>query len=269
MQVSSSGKDIGWKKCISCKKMYHDVEVDKNLLTCPKCGYYFHLPVENRIKQIVDENTFEELFVDIESKDLLQFTDSKSYADRLALAKKRLGRASAVCCGIGSIYQEKVALAVLDFSFMGGSMGRAEGEKISSLTEYALKRAFPLVIVSSSGGARMQESVFSLMQMAKTSLMIRKYKNSGGFYLSILTNPTMGGVSASFAFLGDIILAEKEALIGFAGPRVIAQTTGKDIDEKAQKAESQLKSGMIDQIISREEMKKKIFYFIKMFRKKR
>ncbi len=269
LSTKSKPKFIGWSKCICCKEMLHEVQLCKKYKICPKCNFHFMLTAEERIAITVDEGSFNELFTNIEAKDLLGFYDTKSYKERLEEIKIRTNKGSSITTGTAQVYEEKIALAVMDFSFMGGSLGRAEGEKLTLLVEYATKNSLPLVIFSASGGARMQESMFSLLQMAKTSAALKRHANQGGFTLSILTNPTMGGVLASFASLGDIILAEPKALIGFAGPRVIEQTIGAKLDDNDQKSEFQLEHGMIDQIVERAELKNRIVYFIKMFQKRK
>lgn len=267
MQTKAQEKFTGWKKCFACRSLLHDVQVDDFLKECPKCCYPFFLSVEERIDLLADKNSFEENFSFVEVQDTLNFHDKESYKDRLVRYEKKTSRKNAIVTGFCKIKDRKTALAVQDFSFMGGSLGGAEGERLTMLIEDATQRRLPLVIVCASGGARMQESMFSLMQMAKTSAALQKHREKNLLYISVLTNPTMGGVSASFAFLGDIILAEPHALIGFAGPRVIEQTMGKKLEKQDQKAEFQLKHGMIDQIVSRKEMKEKIAYFISMFHK--
>jgi acetyl-CoA carboxylase carboxyl transferase subunit beta len=259
----------GWSKCACCKEILHEIQVCKKTKVCPKCNFHFLLTAEQRIAITADEGSFTELFVDIEAKDLLGFFDTKSYKNRLEEIKNKTNKGSSITTGTCLVYGEKIALAVMDFSFMGGSLGRAEGEKLTLLVEYATKESLPLVIFSASGGARMQESMFSLLQMAKTSAALKRHAIDGGFTLSILTNPTMGGVLASFASLGDIILAEPKALIGFAGPRVIEQTIGKKLEDNDQRSEFQLEHGMIDQIVERSQLKNRILYFIKMFQKRK
>ncbi|MCH9622073.1 MAG: Acetyl-coenzyme A carboxylase carboxyl transferase subunit beta [Chlamydiia bacterium] len=257
----------GWLLCPSCEDMYHEIESNIDLCVCPRCNHHFMMPTSKRINLIADDDTFVELFKEHEAEDLLGFVDQKSYVDRLKEAAKRTGQKAAVCVGTCTVEGEEIALSIMDFAFMGGSLGRAEGERITSLIEYATKKRLPLVMVNASGGARMQESMYSLMQMAKTSQALKKHQQEGLFYLSLLTHPTMGGVSASFAFLADVILAEPKALIGFTGPRVIEQTIGQKLKKSDQSAEFQLEAGMIDQIVYRKDLKKKIHYFVRMFQK--
>ncbi|MCH9811484.1 acetyl-CoA carboxylase carboxyl transferase subunit beta [bacterium] len=265
MEKVEQEKFVGWKKCSACASMFHEVELDTFFKECPKCSFPFYLSPTERIAQLADEAFFEETFDEIGAKDLLGFEDSVSYKERLSRMEHKTGKRNAITTGICKMGGNKVALAVQDFTFMGGSLGRAEGERLTWMIEDATAKRLPVVIVCASGGARMQESMFSLMQMAKTSAALQKHKEANLFYLSLLTNPTMGGVSASYAFLGDIILAEKEALIGFAGPRVIAQMMGRKVSKGDQKAEFQLEHGMVDQVVARKEVKEKIVYFIKMF----
>ncbi len=271
MELSTQSKPTftGWSKCTSCKQIIHEIQICQKFKVCPKCDFHFLLTAEERIAITADEGSFNELFISIEPKDLLGFFDTKSYKVRLEEIKMVTNKRSSITTGTCRVHGENIALAVMDFSFMGGSLGRAEGEKLTLLVEYATKNSLPLVIFSASGGARMQESMFSLLQMAKTSAAIKQHAMKGGFTLSILTNPTMGGVLASFASLGDIILAEPKALIGFAGPRVIEQTIGAKLDDSDQRSEFQQLHGMIDQIVERSQLKNRILYFIKMFQKRK
>ncbi len=242
--------------------MIHANELSENLNCCPKCNYHYRLTLKQRIDLLTDENSFEEKFTAIQSKDPLNFVDSKPYTERLQEAKEKSQNDEAVKVGVAKINNRDMALSVLDFSFMGGSMGSVVGERITLIIEFAAKNNLPLVIVSASGGARMQESVLSLMQMAKTSAALTKLHEKNLPYISILTNPTTGGVTASFASLGDIILAEPEALIAFAGPRVVEQTIKEKLPEGAQKSEFLLENGMIDAIVNRKDLKNRISFFI-------
>ena len=257
---------LGWGICSDCNTMFHSSEMKNGLQICPSCGFHFALSTKKRLELLCDKGSFEPLFEEVVPEDILGFEDKTSYKKRLQSAEKKTGEKSAVKVGRAQIFGEDIALGVLDFSFMGGSMGRCEGEKITRLIEYATHHKLPLVMVNASGGARMQESTYSLMQMAKTSAAVKKHQQEGLFYLSVLTNPTMGGVLASFAFLADIVLAEPKALIGFAGPRVIEQTIGEKLKATDQKSEFQLENGMIDQIVHRKDLKNKIAYFITIFR---
>ena len=260
IKVSSTKKDgfSGWVKCTQCTELIHANELGENLNCCPKCSYHYRLPADERIRLLTDENGFEELFSQIYPKDPLGFVDTEGYVERLKAAKQKSGRDDAVITGRASLEGQTFALAVLDFTFMGGSMGSVVGERLSRLIEYAIEQALPLIVVSTSGGARMQESTLSLMQMAKTSAVLARFHEKGLLYISILTNPTTGGVTASFASLGDILIAEPNALICFAGPRVIEQILGKPLPEGAQQSEFLLKHGMIDNIVPRHQLRRTV-----------
>ncbi len=244
-----------WIKCDNCKEIIYRREVERNLKVCPKCRYHFRISVDERIDSLIDEGTFQEFAADLESVDILGFVDTKRYVDRLKEAKKRSGRNEAVVTGVGKLNGIEVVIAVFDFTFLGGSMGCVVGEKVTLAIEEATKREIPLLIVSASGGARMQEGTLSLMQMAKTSAAMKRFHEKGLPYISILTDPTTGGVAASFAMQGDVIISEPGALIGFAGPRVIEQTIMQKLPEGFQRAEFLLEHGMIDMIVPRTEMK--------------
>lgn len=247
-----------WVKCNSCKEIIYRKEVDKNLRVCPKCNYHFRISAFERISLLVDNGSFIEIDKDMESIDPLNFKDLQSYKERLRDAQQKTGMKEAITCGRAIIGGYPVMLAVLDFAFMGGSMGSVVGEKFTITTEKATEEKLPLIAVASSGGARMQEGVLSLMQMAKTSAAISRYKEEHMPYISILTDPTYGGVSASFAMLGDIIIAEPKSFIGFAGARVIEQTIKQQLPENFQTAEFLLEHGMIDMIVNRKELKQTI-----------
>jgi|YNPMSStandDraft_2_1061718.scaffolds.fasta_scaffold00137_22 acetyl-CoA carboxylase carboxyl transferase subunit beta len=254
----SSKKDLPeglWIKCDSCGEIIHNKQLINNLWTCPKCSKHFRIGSDEYIKILLDENSFRELDKKIESVDILEFVDTQKYSDRLKEAMKKTGLKDAVRTGIGKINCVDVAFACMDFKFIGGSMGSVVGEKISRCVDFAIKYKLPLIIISSSGGARMMESALSLMQMAKTSARLAKLSDKKLPYISILTNPTTGGVTASFAMLGDVIIAEPGALIGFAGPRVIKQTIGKELPEGFQTSEFLLEKGFIDFISHRKELK--------------
>lgn len=268
IKIQTSKKDgfSGWLKCTSCSELIHTNELEKNCYCCPKCEYHYRLTVGERLKLLADNDSFEMMFSNLESKDTLNFVDSEPYPDRLEKAKEKTGRNEAVVVGTAKIRGNPCALGVMDFNFMGGSMGSVVGERLTLLIEYALEHRLPLVIVSTSGGARMQESIFSLMQMAKTSAALAKLDEAKIPFISILTNPTTGGVTASFASLGDIIIAEPGALICFAGPRVIEQTIGQKLPPGAQKSEFLLKHGMIDCIVRRHELKDKLADFIELLK---
>lgn len=264
IKIQTTKKDgfSGWVKCTHCHELIHANELTQNSNCCPKCDYHYRLSIQERIANLADAGTFEELFQQIGAVDSLQFVDTEPYPERLKEAKAKSERNEAVAVGCCLLEGMRTALAVMDFSFMGGSMGSVVGERLTRLIEYAEKEKIPLVIVSASGGARMQESIFSLMQMAKTAGALSRLHQAGVPYISLLTNPTSGGVTASFASLGDIIIAEPHALICFAGPRVIEQTIGQKLPEGAQKAEFLLQHGMIDCIVARHELKKKLATFI-------
>jgi len=258
IKIQATKKDgfSGWLKCTHCSELIHTNEVEQNQNCCPKCDYHYRVSARARITALTDEGSFYELFKEVQPIDALDFVDTESYPNRLIEAKEKSGNDEAVVVGICQIQGKSVALGVMDFSFMGGSMGSVVGERITRLIEWAIEQELPLVIVSSSGGARMQESVLSLMQMAKTSAALARLHAKKLPYISVLTNPTTGGVTASFASLGDIIVAEPNALICFAGPRVIEQTIGHKLPPGAQKSEFLLKHGMIDCIVRRHELKK-------------
>jgi acetyl-CoA carboxylase carboxyl transferase subunit beta len=253
-----------WTKCQNCSETIYSKEIEKNLNVCPKCDFHFRISAKKRISLILDDGTFVEHDADMQSIDFLDFKDSKSYKERIAAAVAKGNAKEAVICCEGAIDGVPVQLAVLEFSFMGGSMGSVVGEKITRLIERAIERRTPAVIVSSSGGARMQESILSLMQMAKTSAALAKLREHRLSYISVLTDPTTGGVTASFAMLGDVNMAEPKALIGFAGPRVIEQTIRQKLPEGFQRAEYLLEHGMVDIIVHRKDLKQKLSQLIKM-----
>lgn len=264
IKVQTSKKDSfsGWLKCTHCNELIHTNEVERNHNCCPKCDYHYRLSPAERIQLLTDPNTFEELFGDIESVDVLEFVDTQPYATRLTEAKEKSGCNEAIVVGRCRMEGRPVALGVMNFNFMAGSMGSVVGERLTLLIEYAVKEKTPLIIVATSGGARMQESILSLMQMAKTSAALAKLHQAGVPYISVLTNPTSGGVTASFAALGDVIVAEPKALICFAGPRVIEQTLKRTLPPDAQKSEFLLQHGMIDCIVSRHELRNKLVEFL-------
>ncbi|OGW16221.1 MAG: acetyl-CoA carboxylase subunit beta [Nitrospinae bacterium RIFCSPLOWO2_12_FULL_45_22] len=247
-----------WIKCNACKAIVYKKEVEKNSKVCPKCNYHFRISAQERIDLLTDPSTFEEVDSLLTTADPLKFKDSKRYPERVNQANKALGIREAVICGSGRLNNTLIQLCIFEFNFMGGSMGSVVGEKISRSIERAIDQHIPLAIVSCSGGARMQEGILSLMQMAKVSSCLAKFFKQGLPYISILTDPTTGGVSASLAMLGDIIIAEPGALIGFAGPRVIEQTIKQKLPEGFQRAEFLLKHGMIDMVVARRELKQTI-----------
>jgi acetyl-CoA carboxylase carboxyl transferase subunit beta len=244
-----------WIKCDACLEIIYKPEVARNLSVCPKCNYHFRIPAMERIRAVADEGTFQEFGDDLESVDMLGFSDTKKYVDRLKEAKKKTGRKEAAISGAARVGGMETVVCVLDFEFLGGSMGCAVGEKVTMSAESALERRCPLIIFSASGGARMQEGTLSLMQMAKTSAALARLSDARLPFISVLTDPTTGGVAASFAMLGDIIISEPGALIGFAGPRVIEQTIKQKLPEGFQRAEFLLEHGMVDMIVERTRLK--------------
>ncbi len=252
----------GWLKCTHCKELIHIKELEQNMNCCPKCDYHYRITIKERIRLLADSGTFKEMYEEMTSSDPLNFVDTEPYKERLVRAQKKTSRNEGVIVGECLINGQPAALGVLDFAFMGGSMGSVVGEKLTLIIEHALQEKLPVVIVSASGGARMQESSLSLMQMAKTSGALTKLGKASLPYISILTNPTTGGVTASFASLGDVIIAEPKALICFAGPRVIEQTIGEKLPAEAQKSEFLLEHGMIDCVVKRKHLKEKVSTFI-------
>ena len=244
-----------WTKCTSCEQVLYGEEVKRNLYVCPKCGHHMRIDARERLLALLDEGSSQELSADLEPKDILKFKDLKKYKDRITAAQKETGEKDALITMTGTLYNMPVVVAASNFSFMGGSMGSVVGAKFVKAAEKAMELNCPFVCFSASGGARMQEALFSLMQMAKTSAVLAKMREKGVPFISVLTDPTLGGVSASFAMLGDVILAEPGALIGFAGPRVIQQTIGQKLPEGFQRAEFLLEHGFVDKIVPREEMK--------------
>jgi len=253
-----------WTKCPNCKSLLYVPDLEKNLKVCPNCDYHFTLSALERIKFTLDEENPELLFEEILPTDPLNFKDTKSYKDRLKKAQEETGLSEAIVITEGHIKGKKVILAVMDFNFIGGSMGSVVGERFFRACERAVETKTPLISFAASGGARMQEGILSLMQMAKTTFGVGLLKKENIPYISVLTNPTMGGVSASFAFLGDLILAEPKALIGFAGPRVIEQTIKQKLPEGFQTAEFLLEKGQIDMVVHRKDLKDKLAYFLEI-----
>ena len=256
-----------WTKCKNCQEIVYAKEVKRNLDVCPKCDYHFRISARERIDLIIDSGTFVEMDAMMRSVDFLDFKDTKKYKDRIKVAVKKAGDGDAVICGEGHLDGLSVVVAVFDFSFMGGSMGSVVGEKITRAIEKGIETNAPVLIFSSSGGARMQESIMSLMQMAKTSAALAKLKTAGIPFISVLTDPTTGGVTASFAMLGDLNIAEPRALIGFAGPRVIEQTIRQTLPDGFQRSEYLLEHGMVDMIVPRKEMKQKLSELLRIFTK--
>ncbi len=244
-----------WVKCDGCKEIVYKKEIDKNLKVCPKCNYHFRISARERLKLLVDEGSFIEVDETLVSVDPLNFKDKISYKDRLEEKQKATGLKEAVISGDALIKGYPVSLVIMDFSFMGGSMGSVVGEKVSRAAERSFEKKQPLIIVSSSGGARMQEGIFSLMQMAKVAAAIGRLKDNGILYISIMCDPTFGGVTASFASIGDIIIAEPKSLIGFAGARVIEQTIKQPLPEDFQRADFLLEHGLIDIVVGRQQLR--------------
>jgi len=253
-----------WVKCQGCAAAILSKDIDANLCVCPKCGHHYRISARRRLESLLDDGTWQEYDANMTSVDTLEFKDAKSYQERINAALAKGGSKDAVIAVEGTIEGTAVQVSIFDFAFMGGSMGSVVGEKITRSIERGLEKNQPVIIISASGGARMQESILSLMQMAKTSAALAKLKQAGIPFISILTDPTTGGVTASFAMLGDINISEPKALIGFAGPRVIEQTIRQKLPEGFQRAEYLLDHGMVDVIIPRAEMRLKLSSILKM-----
>lgn len=264
-QPTRSEAPSHWIKCPECSSLmfFKEVEVQNNI--CPKCNFHMRIGAKRRIEILCDEGSFVEYDADLKPTDPLNFVDKKSYKKRIDEALTKTGKTSSVVGGECTINGTPVQIAIFDFSFMGGSLGSVEGEKIVRCVNRAIEKKQGVIVISASGGARMQESTFALMQMAKTSAALKKLDEHGLPYISVLTDPTMGGVSASFAMLGDIIMAEPGALIGFAGQRVIKQTIGADLPEGFQRAEFLLEKGSIDMVVNRSDMKQTLSDLLVMF----
>jgi acetyl-CoA carboxylase carboxyl transferase subunit beta len=251
-----------WTKCPKCDSMVFDKELDENLKVCPKCAHHFPIGSRERIHSLVETCSFEEMDAEMTSSDVLEFTGVASYKEKLEAYQQSTGLKDAVITGLGKIGEFKVALGVMDFAFLGGSMGSVVGEKLTRLIESGTSRSLPVIIISTSGGARMYEGMFSLMQMAKTCGALAYHAKARLPYISVLTHPTTAGVMASFASVGDLILAEPGAMIGFAGPRVIKDTTQAELPPGFQTAEFLLDHGLIDAIVSRKELKERLIYYL-------
>ena len=256
-----------WEKCKKCEEMIFTKSRQENLNVCPRCGCHYPLTAQQRIELLTDEGSFREIDADMEAVDTLKFTGVASYTEKLAASKAKTGLKDAVVCGEATLNGIPYALGVMDFRFLGASMGAVVGEKITRLTEYATARKLPLVIVTASGGARMYEGMISLMQMAKTSGALELHKEAKLPYIVIMTHPTTAGVTASFASLGDLIFSEPEALIGFAGPRVIKDTTQAKLPEGFQTAEFLLQKGLIDRIVERKNLRTELGSVLDFFKK--
>ena len=244
-----------WVKCDSCRQILYNKELARNFKICPKCGYHFRLSAPERLRMLFDDETYTELEGGLRSVDALKFKDTKRYRDRLKQYEESVGPSEAMVVGTGTMGGIPVIIAAMEFFFMGGSMGSVVGEKVARAAERALAERKPLIVVSTSGGARMQEGILSLMQMAKIAAALSRLADAGIPYVSVMTDPTMGGVTASFAMLGDLNVAEPNALIGFAGPRVIEQTIRQTLPEGFQRSEFLLEHGMLDYLVDRTEMK--------------
>ena len=253
-----------WTKCPECKTLLYVPDLKNNLKVCPKCDHHFHLSAVERAESLLDDKGARNLFEEVLPTDPLKFKDTKHYKDRLKRAQEETGLSEAMVVVEGSIEGREVVLASMDFKFIGGSMGSVVGERFLRACKLAVEKEKPLVAVACSGGARMQEGILSLMQMAKTTLGVGLLKDKGIPYISVLTNPTTGGVAASFAFLGDIIVAEPKALIGFAGPRVIEQTIKQKLPEGFQRSEFLLEKGMVDMVVHRRELKNTLVKLLDM-----
>ncbi|MCK3657176.1 acetyl-CoA carboxylase subunit beta [Pasteurellaceae bacterium Pebbles2] len=247
-----------WTKCTSCEQVLYRDELKRHLEVCPKCGHHMRIDARERLEALLDKDSIVEIAADLEPKDILKFKDLKKYKDRITAAQKETGEKDALITVSGTLYNMPIVAAASNFSFMGGSMGSVVGAKFVQAAELAIEKNCPFVCFSASGGARMQEALFSLMQMAKTSAVLAKMKEKGVPFISVLTDPTLGGVSASFAMLGDLNIAEPKALIGFAGPRVIEQTVREKLPEGFQRAEFLLEHGAIDMIIERSQMRERL-----------
>ena len=255
-----------WVKCPTCSEFLYKPELEKSLSVCRHCSRHFRIEPSIYHSLLLDSGSSKELFTNLQSKDLLQFKAGKKYKDQLVAAKKKTGQKDAINCYHGKIEDRDVALGIMNFSFIGGSMGSVVGEKVARLINYAHENNLPLILICASGGARMQEGAISLMQLAKTSSKLAQFSEGGGLYIPILTDPTTGGVTASYGMLGDIILAEPGALIGFAGPRVIKQTIGQDLPEGFQRTELLKEKGFVDHIVTRDKMKATLYSLISMLK---
>jgi len=255
-----------WVKCPTCSEFLYKPELEKSLSVCRHCSHHFRVEPSIYHSLLLDSGSSKELFTNLQSEDLLQFKAGKKYKDQLVAAKKKTGQKDAINCYHGKIEDRDVALGIMNFSFIGGSMGSVVGEKVARLIDYAHENNLPIILICASGGARMQEGALSLMQLAKTSSKLAQFSEGGGLYLPILTDPTTGGVTASYGMLGDIILAEPGALIGFAGPRVIKQTIGQDLPEGFQRTEFLKEKGFVDHIVTRDKMKATLYSLISMLK---
>jgi len=255
-----------WVKCNSCNEIIYRKVIERNLQVCPKCNYHFQIPARRRIDSVVDPGTFIECDADLISTDPIEFKDSKRYPSRIKESQEKTGQKDAILCGEARIEGQPAMIGIFEFNFMGGSLGSVVGEKITRLIERAIEKRVGVVIFCASGGARMQEGILSLMQMAKTSGALAKLQEASLLYISVLTDPTTGGVSASIAMLGNVIIAEPKAMIGFAGPRVIKDTIRAELPEGFQRAEYLLEHGMVDLIIERKDLRHTLASLLEMFK---
>ena len=255
-----------WVKCPTCSEFLYKPELEKSLSVCRHCSHHFRVEPLIYHSLLLDSGSSKELFTNLQSEDVLQFKAVKKYKDQLVVAKKKTGQKDAINCYHGKIEDRDVALGIMNFAFIGGSMGSVVGEKVARLIDYAHENNLPIILICASGGARMQEGAISLMQLAKTSSKLAQFSEGGGLYIPILTDPTTGGVTASYGMLGDIILAEPGALIGFAGPRVIKQTIGQDLPEGFQRTEFLKEKGFVDYIVTRDKMKATLYSLISMLK---
>jgi len=256
-----------WYKCPSCKKIYSSGDHEDNLWVCANCGYHERINSREYFAILFDNQQYDELFTKIRPADPLQFEDTKKYKDRIIASQAKSGYTDAISCGIGNVDDLKMVIACMNFEFIGGSMGSVVGEKIARSIDYCVKHKLPLMIISKSGGARMMEAAFSLMQMAKTAAKLTQLSDAGLPFISLLTDPTTGGVTASYAMLGDVNVAEPGSLIGFAGPRVVKETIGKDLPEGFQTAEFVMEHGFLDFICERRDLKLKLAQIARLFLK--
>jgi acetyl-CoA carboxylase carboxyl transferase subunit beta len=256
-----------WSKCPECGEIFYNKQLEANFWVCIACNYHFRIPSRKYIQIILDDGLLEEYDTSLESKDPLKFKDSKKYPDRIQASQDKSGLRDAVIAGIGRINTIEVSFAIMDFAFIGGSMGSVVGEKVARAIERSIDKKIPLIIISCSGGARMQEGILSLMQMAKTSALLALLDKMGQPFISILTNPTTAGVMASYASLGDVVIAEPKALLGFAGPRVIQQTIGQDLPEGFQSSEFFLEKGFLDKIVERGHLRETLAKLLDYFQR--
>lgn len=256
--LSSKKRDLPaglWEKCPSCSELIHNLELQQNVRVCPRCDFHFTQSASDRIAMLIEEGTFTEHDANMYSVDTLKFTGQASYTDRLKSYQKKTGMKDAVITGEGTLGEHRVAIAVLDFNFIAATMGSVVGEKLTRIVEHGTRHRLPVIIISASGGARMYEGALSLMQMAKTCGALALHAQAKLPYISVLTHPTTGGVSASFATVGDVIMAEPKAMVGFAGPRVIRETTHQDLPAGFQTSEFLQKHGLVDMIVHRKKMR--------------